>query len=127
MELLNQIVSTLGVSQDQAAGGTGLLMKLVKDNLDGGDFQHLLGEAPQLEGLLERAPETGGGLLGMAGGLLSGLGNDKLAGLAEIAGGLQKLGLEKETLVQFVPLVMQYFQQQGKGDLASLIQKGLPF
>lgn len=127
MELLNQIVSTLGVSEDQAAGGTGLLMKLVKDNLGGGDFQKVLGAEPQLSSLMEQAPDSGGGLMGMAGGLLSSMGNDKLAGFAEIAGGLQKLGLEKETLMQFAPLVLNYFQQQDKGDIASLIQKALPF
>ncbi len=29
--------------------------------------------------------------------------------------------------MQFAPLVLNYFQQQDKGDIASLIQKALPF
>lgn len=128
MDLINQLVSTLGVSGQQAEGGTGVLMKLVKDNLSGTDFGRILGAEPKLEGMMSQAPESGGdSLLGMAGGLLSSMGSDKLAGLTQIAGGMQKLGLDKDTLVQFIPVILQYFQKQGQGDIASLIQKALPF
>lgn len=128
MELIHQLISTLGVDTRQAEGGTGLLMKLVRDNLSGTDFDRIVGAAPQLEGLMNQAPEgAGNSLLGMAGGLLSGLGSDKLAGLTQIAGGLQSLNLNKDTLVQFIPVILQYFQKQGQGDIASLIQKALPF
>lgn len=129
MELINQLVSTLGIDSKQAEGGTGLLMKLVKDNLSGADFSRITNAAPQLEGLMQQAPEggAGGSLLGMAGGLLSSMGSDKLAGLTQIAGGLQSLNLNKDTLVQFIPVILQHFQKQGQGDIAGLIQKALPF
>ena len=38
MDLIQQLMQQVGVSQDQAEGGVGLLLNTAKDKLSGGDF-----------------------------------------------------------------------------------------
>ena len=41
MELIDQLTKSLGVSENQAQGGAGLLFKLAKDKLGAGDFSKI--------------------------------------------------------------------------------------
>jgi hypothetical protein len=63
-------------------------------------------------------------LLGAASGLLGnqtgGLGN-----LASLASSFQTLGMNSNMISQFVPVVMQYVQQQGGTGAMSLLQNAL--
>ena len=61
MELIQQLVSSLGVNEDQAKGGAGLLFNLAKDKLGSGDFQQLTNAIPGVQDLLGAAPASGGG------------------------------------------------------------------
>ena len=46
MELIQQLISNLGINEEQAKGGAGLLFNLAKEKLDSGDFQQLADKVP---------------------------------------------------------------------------------
>jgi hypothetical protein len=56
MELIEQLVSQLGVNEDQAKGGTGLLLNLAKDKLSGADFGQVSNLIPGADSLMGDAP-----------------------------------------------------------------------
>jgi hypothetical protein len=62
-ELIQNLVNNLGVKEDQAKGGTGLLFKLAKEKLGGGEFSQISEHVPGIEDLVQAAPESGGGLV----------------------------------------------------------------
>ncbi len=125
MELVQQLVTATGVSASQAEGGAGLLFGLVKDKLSSGDFARVAGALPGVEDLIDAAPDSGGGLGGLLGGVASALGGKELGNLASLAGGFGKLDLDAGMIGKFIPIVLSYLQSKGGGDLASLVQNVL--
>ncbi len=125
MELVQQLAAGAGVSSSQAEGGAGLLFGLVKDQLSAGDFARVADAVPGVEGLIDAAPETGGGLGGLLGGVASALGGNELGNLASLAAGFGKLDLDAGMVGKFIPIVLSYLQSKGGSDLASLVQKVL--
>lgn len=135
MELVNQLVQQLGINQQQASGGLGLIMGLAKDKL-GGDFGSLAQHVPGVESLIDAAPKpsgaTGaasvvGGGIGSALGAVSGLLGGKAGGaigslgnLASLAGGFKQLGLDAGMIGKFAPIVLNFFQSKG-GDSAKAL------
>ena len=72
MDLINQLMSNLGVSEDQVKGGAGMLFKLAQDKLSGDEFAQLADKVPGVNDLVSAAPDAaGGGLIGAVGDLLS--------------------------------------------------------
>lgn len=121
LELVQHIVSKVGVSEQQAEGGAGLIMGLLKDQLSGGDFAQLADAVPGVEGLIDSAPESGGGFGGMLGGLAGALGGSELGQLAKLAGGFDQLGLDAGMIGKFVPLVIGFVQDKGGEGLAGIV------
>ncbi len=122
MELVQQLVQGAGVSSSQAEGGAGLLFGLVKEQLSAGEFAQVADAVPGVEGLIDAAPDSGGGLGGLLGGVASALGGDKLGNLASLASGFSKLDLDTGMIGKFVPIVLSYLQSQGGEGLASLVK-----
>lgn len=136
MELIQQLVSSLGVNEDQAKGGAGLLFNLAKDKLEAGDFQQLADKIPGISDLLGAAPapstaaSAGGGMMGALGGIASSLGagglGDKMGGLgdlANLASGFSQLGLSSDMVGKFVPIVLSFVQNQGGDGIKDLLGK----
>nr|WP_082708761.1 DUF2780 domain-containing protein [Marinobacterium profundum] len=125
-ELIQQLVSAAGVTEGQAEGGSGLLLKLLQDKLSAGDFSQLSAIIPNASGLLEAAPDSGGGgLMGVLGGLVSSFGGGKLGDLAGLAAGFSKLGLNADMISQFSSVLLNYIQSQGGEGVAALVKKAL--
>jgi hypothetical protein len=122
MELVQQLVQGAGVSSSQAEGGAGLLFGLVKDQLSSGDFSKVADAVPGIDGLIDAAPDSGGGLGGMLGGVASALGGNELGNLASLASGFSKLDLDAGMIGKFIPIVLNYLQSQGGDGLASLVK-----
>jgi hypothetical protein len=136
MELIQQLVSSLGVNEDQAKGGAGLLFNLAKEKLGAGEFQQLADKIPGVSDLLGVAPapsaaaSAGGGMMGALGGIASSLGagglGDKLGGLgnlANLASGFSQLGLSTDMVGKFVPIVLSFVQSQGGDSMKGLLEK----
>ncbi len=138
MELIQQLVSSLGVNEEQAKGGAGLLFDLAKEKLGAGEFQQIADQIPGIGNLLGAAPEpstaasAGGGMMGALGGAAAALGagglGDKLGGLgnlAELASGFSKLGLSSDMVGKFLPIVLSFVQSKGGDGVKGLLEKAL--
>lgn len=125
MDLINQLVSNLGISEGQAKGGAGMLFKLAQEKLSGGEFAQIAENVSGVDDMIAAAPATGGGgLMGAVGGALSsfGGGSGQLGALASLAGGFDKLGLDSGMIGKFVPVVLDYVRNQGGDTVANLLK-----
>lgn len=126
MDLINQLVSTLGVSEPQAKGGAGLLFKLAQEKLSGPEFAQVRDQLPGIGGMVAAAPSAtggGGGLMGAVGGLMGSMGGSagKLGALAGLAGGFDELGLDAGMVGKFVPIVLDFARSEGGEGVAKLL------
>lgn len=125
MELLQMLTQQLGVSEDQAKGGAGLLFSLAKEKLQAGEFSQVAGAVPDIEDLIAAAPKPGG-FAGALGGLASTLGGSNLGNLAALAGGFKGLNMDSGMISKFIPIVLSFVQSKGgdavKGILAKILK-----
>jgi hypothetical protein len=126
MELIEQLVKNLGVSEEAAKGGSGLIFKMAQEKLGSGDFSKVANALPGIDGLMKSAPESGG-VLGGIGKLASGLGGGagQLGNLASLAGGFSKLGLDSGMIGKFIPIILSFAQSKGGDAVMKLLQKAL--
>jgi len=126
MELIEQLVKNLGVSEEAAKGGSGLLFKMAQEKLGSGDFSKISGALPGIDDLVKSAPESGG-MLGGIGNLASGLGGGagQLGNLASLAGGFSKLGMDSGMIGKFIPIILSFAQSKGGGVVKGLLEKVL--
>jgi len=126
MELVDQLVKNLGVSEEAAKGGSGLIFNMAKAKLGAGDFGKVASALPGITDLMNSAPESGG-VLGGIGKLASGLGGGagQLGNLASLAGGFSKLGLDSGMIGKFIPIILSFAQSKGGDVVKSLLQKAL--
>ena len=128
MELLKMLMDQLGVSEDQARGGTGLLFRMAKEKLAGEDFGKVAELVPGIEGLMSGAPEEDGGMAGALGGLGSlatSLGVSKLGDLARLAAGFKTLGLDSSMVTKFAPIVLSFLQSKGGDSVKAILTKAM--
>ncbi len=132
MELIQQLISNLGVNEGQAKGGAGLLFNLAKDKLGAGEFQQLADKVPGITALLKAAPQqgAGGGLMGALGGAASAFGGlggkmEGLGNLAQLAAGFSQLGLSTDMVGKFLPIILSFVQNQGGESAKGLLEKVL--
>lgn len=142
MELVQMLTSQLGVTQQQAQGGSGLIFQMAQEKLGAGEFSQLASAVPGIENLISAAPapQTGGiagalgglagsmgGGLGQLGGLAGSMGGNlgQLGALASLAGGFQKLGLDPNMVSKFAPIVMSFVQSKGGDSALGILQKAL--
>ena len=59
MELIELLTKNLGVGEDQAKDGTGLLFNLVKEKLGDNDFSQVAQHVPDINELIGSAPKRG--------------------------------------------------------------------
>lgn len=126
MDLINQLVSSLGVSEEQAKGGAGMLFKLAQDKLSGGEFAQIADNVSGVDDMIAAAPAAGGGgLMGAVGGVMSsfGGGSGGLGALASLADGFDKLGLDSGMIGKFVPIVLDFVRNQGGDSAAHLLKR----
>ncbi len=118
-ELINQLVSQLGVQEGQAKGGAGLLLRLAQDKL-GGDFGKIAAALPGVQEMIGAAPASGGAAK-LLGGLAGALGGGKAGDLASLAAGFSQLKLDPAMIGKFVPIILSFVQSKGGADIAKLL------
>ena len=126
MELIDLLTNTLGVNADQATGGAGLLFKLAKEKLGDTDFSQISQYIPDVNELIESAPESGG-IAGALGGLASALGGSgsELGNLASVVGGFSKLELDSGMIGKFIPVILSFVESKGGGAVKGLLEQAL--
>jgi hypothetical protein len=126
MELIELLTKNLGVPEDQAKGGAGLLFNLAKEKLGESDFSQVAQHIPGINELIGTAPKSGG--LGSAlGGLASSIGGDasKFGGIANLASGFSELGLDSGMVGKFIPIILSFVQGKGGSGVKDLLEKVL--
>ena len=119
-KLIGSLVDKLGVTEDQATGGSGAVFKEAKNNMDPGDYSQLLKAVPGIDSLISAAPQAGG-LAGKASSLLGGSAGS-MAGLAD---SFSKLGLSPDMVNQFVPVILDFVQSEGGQQAMTLLKNAL--
>ncbi|HET8881377.1 MAG TPA: DUF2780 domain-containing protein [Solimonas sp.] len=108
--IIGELAGQFGIAPAQAESAAGSILKFVQAQAGGGDFQKLLGAAPQIQDWIAKAGQagssSGGGLLGQLGGLAASLGGEA-GGIGGVLAALQQAGLKPETVAQFVPALLQ--------------------
>ncbi|MGF1540882.1 MAG: DUF2780 domain-containing protein [Pleurocapsa sp.] len=128
MELIEQLTQNLGINENQAKGGAGLIFKLAQEKLGDGEFAQLASAVPVVSNLIGEAPQPGGGLAGAIGSLAGAMGGggSQLANMAALAGGFSQLGLNPTIASKFVPIILSFAQDRGgeqiKGLLAGVLK-----
>ncbi len=125
MDLVTMLTSQLGINEDQAAGGAGLLFKMAKEKLGDGDFSKIANAVPDVANLIGKAPESdsSGGLMGAIGGIASALGAEKLGGLANLASGFSKLNLDESMISNFIPIILNFVKDKAGDEVMGLLSK----
>ena len=128
MDLITTLVDTLGITKEQAKGGSGALFQNAKDNLSADDFQKVSDAVPDMDEYLTAAPDvkTKSGLGGTLGSSLSSLGGGaaKAGSMLDLTSAFSKLGMNSSTLGKFIPVVLNFVQSKGGASVAGLL-KGL--
>ncbi|MDN6856854.1 DUF2780 domain-containing protein [Pseudomonas sp. CAN2814] len=113
--LLGNLTHQLGVSEEQAIGGTGALLGLAMNSLKDNDTAQLQKSLPDLQQL------AGTSSLGDLGGALGGFGG--LGNAAALLGGINNLedvdqifgvlGMDQSMIGRFAGVILDYCNQQG--------------
>lgn len=121
--LVQTVVKQVGVTEQQAQGGTGLLLNYAKNNLKTEEFQKVTTAMPEVSGLATSGAElqkkSGGALGGLGGGL------GAAAGLASLAGPFKSLGMSPDMIGKMAPVVLDYAKTTGGAEVGSVLNKVL--
>lgn len=125
--LVSALVSQLGVTEAQAAGGAGSIFRAGKSSMSAADYAGFASAVPGVDTLIGQAPavsKSSGGLSGLLGstGLAGGSG---LGSLASLAGPFKSLGMSGDMVQRFLPVVLQYVQSTGGQQAMGLLQGAL--
>jgi len=102
--LMGMLTSSLGVTQQQAEGGVGSILKLANEKLVKGDFDQVAALIPGASKYMDTAKKLGAyaGQIGDLAGLTSSLG---------------KLGISPDKAAQFIPAVTDFVGKAGGSEL----------
>ena len=125
--LTDTLMKQLGVSSEQAQGGSGALFEVAKNNMSDSDFGQLSQAVPGMDGILAAAPKSESD--SATGSLLSGIaaasGNSKLTDATSLVNAFQQLDLSGDMVGQFTPVIIDYVKQNGGEQLANILQAAL--
>jgi len=122
-KLIGSLVDTLGVTEDQATGGSGAVFREAKNNMSSSDYSQLLKAVPGIDSLISAAPQASG-LAGKASSLLGGS-DGSAAGMVGLADSFSKLGLSSDMANQFVPIILDFVQTEGGEQAMTLLKSAL--
>lgn len=126
--LINILTGQLGITQQQALGGAGSIFQVAQQRMAPNDFSMLSNAIPGMNQYLAAAPQiassNSSGILGAAAGM-AGAQAGGLMGLASLVTSFNSLGLNAGMINQFVPLMLQYVQQQSGPTTMTLLQSAL--
>ena len=129
--LVSTLMNKLGVTQQQAEGGAGAIFKTAKTRMSEEDYKKLATSVPEADSLQQHAPaskpESKSGLLGSAASMLGGKSGAALGSSAELLNSFKSLGMDKEMISKFTPIIYDYVKEKGGPMIVSLLQKALAF
>lgn len=129
-QLIQDLMAKLGISEAQARGGLGLLLKTCQEKLAAADFTkltNLLGS--NWQELLRAAPASvkASGLMGALGGFASKLGEKgaQFSQFANVIQGFKNLNIDTSKMSQFLNLVSNKLQEKGGPQVKEIFDRFL--
>ncbi len=119
--LVSILMQQLGVNQVQAMGGAGSIFQVAQRMMAPSKFGVLSKAVPGMESLLASAPSSVAPNL-MGGGLSGG---NAIGNMITLANSFQSLGMGNGMVNQFIPVILQYLQNQGGSTAMGLLQGAL--
>ena len=122
--LVNLLVQKLGITEAQAQGGAGALFNMAKEKLSPQEFGQVADTVPEMDALLQSAPQKSGGLsemLGKGSSLFGGETKQNLEGAMGLASSFSQLGLSPDMVNQFVPVMLDFVQSSGGDTVKNLL------
>jgi hypothetical protein len=117
-DLVKQLMEKADVSEDQAMGGAGALFGMAKEELSADDFGKISDVVPNMGGLLDAVPSLGSNKTSMLGSAAK-----QLTGIPKVQAVFDKLGISKEKVALFTPVIVNYVEKKGGKVLGDLLGK----
>lgn len=127
MGLVSTLVNKLGVTEKQAQGGSGAIFKTAESRMSKDDYKQLKNDVPEVETLQKFAPEGKPSMLGSAASALGGKTGSSLGGANDLLSSFDSLGMDKDMLSKFTPVIYDYVKKNGSEMAMGLLQKALSF
>ncbi len=126
-ELINLIVKNLSVTQPQAEGGTGAILKATKKEAQPEEFKEVESTIPEADVLMQKAPEPEPQKHSAMGTLssLTRKASPKVGSAVDLANSFNKLGLGKEMIGKFGKVITDYCKQKGSSAASSVISRAI--
>ncbi|WP_158700920.1 DUF2780 domain-containing protein [Phytohalomonas tamaricis] len=129
-DLVSTLSDQLGVTQQQAIGGSAAMLALAKSQLGDTQFNQLSNQAPGIDGLLSSASAVSGSSSLLS--RISGSSSSSTSGDSSMVNSAFKmLGMDSSMMTQFAPIMLNYFGGNGVssgllGSLASVWGSSVP-
>ena len=125
--LIDTLTKQLGVTPDQAKGGSGALFQTAKKNMSADDFNQVSQAVPGMDGILAAAPkpDTDSATGNLLSGIAAASGNSTLTDATSLVNAFQQLDLSGDMVTQFTPVIIDYVKQNGGEHLANILQASL--
>lgn len=132
-EQIKAWAAKFGVQPGQVEAGIGAVLGFIQSKVPAAQFQQLQGLMPMAQQWIQKAGTLpaggsagGGGLMGMAGGLLGKLGGGAQGGLGQVLTQLQGAGFKPEAAAQFVPAVLNQLKAEAGPDKFNQLLSSVP-
>ena len=123
MELIETLTNELGVKEEEAKQGVGLLFQFIKENLGAENFAKIAPLVPGLKEMLEAGNlSDGGAWREVSPAKESGLVLNVFESLEE---GCLRLGLDCGMVSKFIPFTVSYLRRKGGDEINNLSEKDL--
>ena len=127
-ELTEKLISQLGITEAQAKGGVGALFQAAEKKLSAEEFQSISKSVPDLDGLMQAAPQQSEKEKKLSKKLSAFLGkkNEKTVdSIVGLVSAFKELNLSVDDAKQFVPIVVDYVKANAGEDPAKLLDQAL--
>jgi len=105
--LVNQIMTSADVNEEQATAGAGALFEMAEGKMDAEDFKKVEQAVPDMGKMLDAVPAIGGktSMLGTAA--------TSLTGMPKVQAVFDKMGISKDKVTMFTPVIVNYVEKKG--------------
>jgi len=113
--LINQIMKSADVNEDQATAGAGALFEMAKGKLNAEDFKKVEKAVPNMGKMLNAVPAVGGksSMLGSAA--------TALTGMPKVQAVFDKMGISQDKVALFTPVIVNYVEKKGGKALGQIL------
>lgn len=123
--IISELTKKLNISEEQAKGGLGVLLKFCQEKLAAADFQKITAlVGNNWQELIKAAPDASANLLGKLGGFASKF-SEKAGAMANLASGFKSVNIDMAKVQQFVDVTLDYLQEKGGPQVKDLLSKFL--